>query len=455
MALQDIQTIVFLMLENRSFDHALGYLSMAAANPPLAVEGLRDDPAWRNAHANIHAGVSYPLHELAAGVQRIIDPPHDHAAIALQIGVRATMDGFVDSYMTRQPPPPDPSVVMGHYTAAAVPMFDFLARNFAVCDHWFAALPTGTQPNRLMAMGGASAILDNAAVFLPDQPLAYDWLTAQKVSWCAYQWGDFLPFFSLMPRLLPEIATSLAYDAVGGRGRFRRYARFREQWLGPEAMPSVIFVEPEYTDGPHAAPNDDHPPSGIAGGQAFVADLYATLIANPARWANTMLIVTYDEHGGFFDHVPPLRISAKAGGVAVASTGLRVPAFVVSPRVAPGVPFTDPLDHTSFLQLLADRFTPGQGYSAEVTARQAQLGRLSTTLTQDPAAPLAAPLAAPVMAHGAVASAGRADSPGAARTASAFDRVAMKLAADHPDLLGGAGWTRLADYLSGRGLSTR
>jgi phospholipase C len=458
MALRDIETIVFVMLENRSFDHALGYLSTQAANPPLAVEGLRDDPAWLDAHANNYAGHRYLLHPIGPEIQRIEDPPHDHAAIAIQIGTASGSDGsglmggFVASYMTRHPPPADPSRVMGYYTQATVPMFDFFARNFVVCDHWFAALPTGTQANRLMAMSGSSRILDNASVFLPDQSLVYDWLTAHKVSWCAYQWGDFFPFFSLMARWLPEMVTSLTFSGSGPRGRFRRYAHFREHWASSATMPSVIFVEPEYTDGPHAYPNDDHPPTGIAKGQALLADLYATLTSNPTRWRNTMLIVTYDEHGGFYDHVPPLNIGTTVGGFPIATTGVRVPAFIVSPHVAPGVPFSDALDHTSFLQLLADRFNPGQGYSADVSARQARLGRLSTVLTQtpsdrpDPPAPVGATTQ---LTASLPASSGVADSPSAARTAQGFHNVALKVAADHPDLLTAPGWSRLRSYLAG------
>ena len=389
-------------------------------------------------------------------MQVTADPPHDHAAIAMQIG--SGMGGFVASYMRRNPPPTNPSLVMAHYTQAAVPMFDFFARNFAVCDHWYAALPTGTQPNRMMAMSGSSPILDNAAVFLPEQPLVYDWLTAHGVSWCAFQSGDFLPFFSLMPRWLPEMVTSLAASTFGARGRFRRLTHLREQWTGAGAMPSVIFIEPEYTDGPHSAPNDDHPPTGIAGGQALLAEVYATLTANPARWRNTMLIVTYDEHGGFYDHVPPLGIGASVGGFQIATTGVRVPALVVSPHVAPGVPFSDPLDHTSFLQLLADRFNPGQGYSAEVSARQSRLGRLSTALTEVPDRDVA-----PASPHPPLSeveqltatmpqSSGTSDAPGAARTSQAFWNVAQKARSDHPELMAAPGWTGLA-AISDRHLS--
>ena len=464
MPLSDIETIVFVMLENRSFDHALGYLSTSAGAPPLAlpVDGVRDDPAWLAAHANPFDGRRFEPHALTSTVQLITDPPHGHAAIAQQLGAPAQdggalpMDGFVSSYVTRsRTAPADPSVVMGYYMADSVPTFDFFARNFAVCDHWYASLPTGTQPNRLMAMSGKSEILDNAAGLLPDQPLVYDWLTARNVPWCAYQYGGFFPFFSLSGRFLPEIVTSLALSALGGKGRFRRYDRFRNHWRGSGPMPNVIFVEPEYTDGPHLEPNDDHPPTGIGKGQAFLAELYDVLTSNPARWRNTMMVVTYDEHGGFYDHVPPLPIPAVAGGTALATTGVRVPALIVSPHVAPGLPFHDPLDHTSFLQLLADRFAPGQGYSAEVDERHRHLGRLSTLLTQVPAdaPPPARPDPAALVAMNALRppSAGTADSIGAARTTRAFQMVTQKMTSDHPELLDGPGWSSLAAHLRTQG----
>lgn len=460
MPLENIETIVFLMLENRSFDHALGYLSTASAAPPMAVEGLRDDPAWRVARANTYAGKVYPLQALGPDFQSMEDPPHDSAAIALQIGLPARlgdvspMNGFVESYVTRRrSPTADPSLVMGYYTKEAVPMFDFFARNYVVCDHWFAALPTGTQPNRLMAMSGSSSILDNASVFLASQPLVYDWLTAHGVSWCAYQWGDFFPFFSLMPHWIPEMMTSLALPGPEMRGRFRRYENFREHWLGAASMPAVIFVEPEYTDGPHSNPNDDHPPTGIAKGQAFLEDLYRILTSNAARWRNTLLIVTYDEHGGFFDHVPPLTIPAKVGGASIGTTGLRVPAFLVSPHVTPGVPFTDPLDHTSFLQLLADRFNPGQSYSAEVSLRQAELGRLSTALTEIPDADYRPTKSHPALSNlaelsdMAPRSSGTSDAPSAARTSQAFWNVAQKVQSDHPELVATPAWATLSRHL--------
>ena len=460
MALSDIDTIIIVIMENRSFDHILGYLSLPTTPNPMPVDGLSSDPDWIAAHANLNAGATYACQPLAPDVQTISDPAHDHLSISMQITIPPAdaalpgMGGFAQSYATySSPTPADPGLVMGYYDQTAVPVFDFFARHFVVCDHWFASLPLGTQANRFMAMAGESPIVDNASVFLPDQKLVYDWLTEQKVRWCAYQSGGFFPFFSLMPDWLPEIATSLTLSALGGRGRFRRYAKFADEWRSPDPMPSVIFIEPEYTDGPHSSPNDDHPPTGVAPGQAFLADIYQTLISNSARWAKAMMVVTYDEHGGFFDHIPPLPIPAQVNNRPFATTGVRVPAFVISPQVAAGQVFNGDLDHTSILQLLDDRFARGQGYSLAVNARQAYLQRLAGLL-QPPEALVRAPaLSSAVLAQiNAAASAPPVSSPTGASAndpanAQALHKVALKIADDHPDLLAQPGWEAVADYV--------
>jgi phospholipase C len=462
MALKDINTFVIVLMENRSFDHMLGYLSTAAINPPLPVEGLHGDAQWLIERFNYFHGEPVPIHPLTPATQSIEDPPHEAATIAIQINTSPRpnsplqMGGFVESYMQRQPPPITRSLVMGYYEENAVPIFDLFAHKFTVCDHWFAALPTGTQANRLMAMSGSSSVVDNAPVFLPDQELVYDWLSAHEVNWCAYQSGDFFPFFRLMPRWLPEILTSLAASELGVRGRFRRYSKFREHWLSDDAMPSVIFVEPEYTDGPNADPNDDHPPTGIAKGQAFLADIYNVLISKPERWRDTMMIVTYDEHGGFFDHVRPIEMPTDVAGHRFTTMGVRVPAFVISPHVAPGIPFTGLLDHTSILQMLAERFNPGGAYSAAVAARQTRLSRLSATLSVRAPADLRTPAVPPLVMEAVQAAAAGAPvptaipsrAPGATANAMAFNNVALKVAREHPDLLKQQAWSAVSRYLA-------
>jgi phospholipase C len=459
MALKDIETFVIVILENRSFDHAVGYLSLPDANPPLDVDGVRSDPAWLNEHANDDKNKNpIPPFALDSSITTIIDPPHDLSHIGTQINtaphspVLKQMGGFVKSYEKTNTK--NARLVMGHYKADAVPALDFFARNFAICDSWFSSLPTGTQPNRLMAMAGTSKIADNATANLPNQRLVYDWLDDNVISWCSYQWAGF-PFFTLMLNWAPTILFSLG--ASSNLGPFRGYEAFHEQWNADAPMPNVIFIEPKYTDEKidHAAPNDDHPPTGLAPGEDFLRRIYRTLISNPTRWKNTAMIVTYDEHGGFFDHAPPLKIKDKAGSKQFTTTGVRVPAFVVSPHVAPGKPFKKKLDHTSILQLLADRFTPGKSYSAEVTARQKNLDRLSAVFVPPPkkvpapAFPESTGAAMHVAAAAAPVPPAGPGAPKDTETAEAFDHVAHELAAKRPDLMVTRHGQMIAAYVTG------
>jgi phospholipase C len=458
MALEDIDTFVVVIMENRSFDHMLGYLNLPGAGRiPLA--GLQADPAWSASVANIEGDLHYKPHLLDPTVQTIPDPNHSRGPIDIQINTPAAgggkMGGFVKSYAEDTTPvPPQPELVMGYYDREAVPVFDFFARNFVTCDHWFASLPAGTQPNRLMAMAGESRIADNASVFLPHQHLVYDWLSEHDVDWCVYQWGDFLPFFSLDAARLPEILTSLTLTP--GSGKFRRYPHFAGSWASTGTMPSVIFIEPEYGDGPHNAPNDDHPPTGVAKGQAFLADIYSTLISNPERWAKTMMVVFYDEHGGFFDHVPPIPIPTAIGNVQYGTTGVRVPAFVISPQVASGKVFDRNLDHTAMLQLLDDRFAPGEGYSAAVNARQGSIDRLRNVLEPPAATPRTPQIPHAVVSALSAASAAAPIAPPLGRApddppnARAMHQAVVKAMADHPDLMADPHWATARAYVEGR-----
>ncbi len=188
---------------------------------------------------------------------------------------------------------------------------------------------------------------------------------------------------------------------------------------------------------PHIRPNDDHAPTAIDHGQRLLREVYLTLTANPTRWARTLMPVTYDEHGGFFDHVPPLAIRTESPDPVLHpyqpfdSTGIRVPAFVISPFVRPGSVVHDKLEHTSILTLLAEWFAdkynqPATPYSAAVAARQQQgLGVLSAALTPNPdnvnvPAPQLAPEGVPTPAARAFTAAVQdmyRQDPGAARQA--------------------------------------
>ena len=182
--LEKIDHIVVLMLENRSFDHMLGYLSLEGGRGD--VDGLRAE------FANEHDGRSYPVHHLDSTVIED-DPDHSASAVDLQLG-GGKMDGFVESYAetlsANDVPDADPGRVIGYYNAADVPVYDHLASEFAICDRWFSSVPGATWPNRLYAIcGRAAGSRDDRPLHLPpmyNQPSFVRHLDANDISWRWY-----------------------------------------------------------------------------------------------------------------------------------------------------------------------------------------------------------------------------------------------------------------------------
>jgi len=389
-----IDTFVFLMLENRSFDHLLGYLRLPGFGGRTDVEGLTalDNPDYANPRANGRIAFPFIAPDDAPFPG---DLPHDRQEVANQMAFAGAaggyvMNGFVQSYelysATTGLPNPPPMRVM---TPPLIPVTSFLADQYVVCDHWHAPLPTSTHPNRLMAVSGTSMIDRTPGGLLPDQDLVFDWLDRRNVRWRVYSAG--LSFFMLMPKMWPWLLTD----------RFRSVSRlaYDVQHESTETFPHVIFVEPDYHDSPvHLSGhgNDNHPPLPLSFGEVFVKAVYQALTSNPARWAKTVFALCYDEHGGFFDHVPPLRVpmEAPAGATFAAgpftSTGPRVPALLMSPYAPRRTVAHGLYDHTSLLQMLADRFdNSGAPYSAHVEERRQAadpIGSVTEALSPDPRA---------------------------------------------------------------------
>ena len=389
--LTPIKTIVIVMMENRSFDHMLGYLSL----PPSLrseVDGLQEDPSWRSRYANFDRGyrimpfLSEDPHTMPAS----FDPPHERPNIAAQMDPLRdrsfAMTGFVSAIPDDVSA--DPQVrrlVLSHFGPEQAPMTDFLAANFAICDRYFSSLPAGTQPNRLMAMAGFSGI-DLNSTLIPEQELVYDWLTRHGIRWRVYHQG--LPFFALMPTWIPEMLLS---------DRFRDFEDMASDLVStpPDELPQVIFVEPVYEDSPHLGfSTDDHAPSGISNGQEFLMRVYNAISTVPEVWLNSVMIITYDEHGGFFDHVAPPALETVAPPGAsyppFETLGVRVPAYIVSPFAKSSSVCHQLFDHTSILKLLGDKFGGGS-YSDTVDRRPvrslAEALDFSAPITHPPAPP--------------------------------------------------------------------
>jgi len=377
-----LKTIVVVMLENRSFDHVFGYLSLPQYGGRTDVNGLID-PATNLAYANDYEDQGYQPFEMP-DQSFTSDMPHRRGEVRTQLafrGRRATMSGFVQAYVDLTHSVVENPPVMGYLPPSSVFMSDFFAREYLICDRWFAPLPADTHPNRAVAFSGCSLVDDTKGRLIPYQDLVFEWLTKRDVRWRVYHPG--LSFFLLFGQFDTPLTDNY---------RDLRKLAVDLQTESANELPQVIFIEPEYQDSPvhfNNIPNDNHPPLAVGPGETFLHDIYATLSSSP-RWPHMALIVTYDEHGGFFDHVPPLPI--KSGLPAKAqyrdpftTTGVRVPAMIASPFVPRGQCSSRTFDHTSILQFFAESFAGGTNkYSKEVTARLDQgIESLSALFSRD------------------------------------------------------------------------
>ena len=364
-----VETIVLLMFENRSFDHMLGHLSLENIN--RNIDGYKRPLSQYNNH---YQGDSYQIYNFPNDQRLEFDLPHEYDCVNIQLALsgiskRFTMTGFVEAYAKSTAVNPNPQAPpMGYFNSHQVPITSFLARTFCACDKWFCPLPTGTQPNRTMAFSGDSEIYKNGMSLPISENNIFDWLERAGVRWRVYH--DGLSFFALYPSLWKYVLS----------GNFRDYEFLQWDLLNesPDKAPQVIIVEPSYADSPHVGsdrPNDNHPPLAIGWGEEFLRRTYEAITANQTKWKNTVMVTYYDEHGGFYDHVPPAPIKYSTSSNSpyqFNSTGPRIPAIIASPFVMQSSVCSSLFDHTSVLQLLAEKFTPGKAYSNTVESRRKQ-----------------------------------------------------------------------------------
>lgn len=358
-----IDHIVVLMLENRSFDHMLGYLSLEG--------GRTDVDGLTAAMANPGADRSYPVFHLPRGAvgAKELDPEHSGEAVARQIHGGA-MDGFVASYAEtlarRGVVAADPGPIMGYYNAHDLPTYDHLAAEFAICDRWHSSVPGATWPNRLYALTGHAdgSADDKPGAPIYDKPSFVRHLDAGGVSW---RWYSYAPgtlrcvdseylvghhdHFAFVDRVklgwaakleekvvIDEDSSSFLEDAVTGR-------LASVSWLDPNFCDLNLVGSPS---------NDDHAPSDVFEGQELVFRVYNALASGP-KWDRTLLVVTYDEHGGFHDHVSP-PAAADDDPERFGRYGVRVPTLVASPWIPRGHVSHAIFDHTSLIKTIMQRF---------------------------------------------------------------------------------------------------
>lgn len=357
----DIQHVVVLMLENRSFDSMLGRL-------------YPNDPTFRGLtlnESNTYGGTTYPVWNdpgmtPATACIPTPDPGEFFTDMNTQLfgaagrGANlATMAGFAASYGEQKSSSdgtPHARDVMHYFTPKQVPVISALAESFGVSDCWHASAPCQTWPNRFFAhTGTALGHVDNHTfpIPFPAESLFHRMEKGGK-TWRVY--------FHDMPQ------ASLIRDIwLYALMHFRGFNQFlADAHVG--ALPNYCFIEPRYfTDlFLNNIPNDEHPPHNVVYGEQLIAAVYNAVRSSPC-WKQTLLIITYDEHGGCFDHVPPPpAVPPDANdqyGFSFNSYGVRVPAVVVSPYIPPGSKVRPPtaqtpFDHTSIISTVRALFLP-------------------------------------------------------------------------------------------------
>jgi phospholipase C len=379
-----IDHVVVLMLENRSFDNVLGRLYPKSEK----FDGLAMDE-WNPWHKDDVSVARVPVWSSDASDVPSLpdkDPGEFFTDITMQIhgldrSRAATMDGFVDNYM-RQPEhddPADPKAVMHVYRPEHLPATTVLARSFGVSDRWFASAPCETWPNRyFLHCGTAGGYVNNRRSTFPYRWPRFMPTIFRRLGRCGYPWKVYfhdLPQAATLIDLWPKIPTHFGFfdpefAADAARGR----------------LPAYSFIEPRYYSSlrSKALPNDQHPPHDVRDGEALVAAVYNALRSAPT-WQRTLLVVTYDEHGGCFDHVSPPDAVSPGGpypdGFTFDRYGVRVPTILVSPYIpAASVirpPRDVPFDHCSVQATLHRLFDLGAPLSPRVAAAPDVLSALS------------------------------------------------------------------------------
>jgi len=322
-----IEHVVVVTMENRSFDHFMGWLPNA--NGKQAGLTYVDNN-----------GVSHPTQSLSGDNTGCphSDPDHSYNGARVEYDSGA-MDGFLragsnDVYS------------IGYYGERDIPFYAALARNYTTCDQYFASILGPTFPNRLFLHSAQTDRLGDSVNFT-SLPAIWDRLAAAGVSANYY--------FSNVP-----------FTALWGTkylGISKLYAEFLVQ-AATGTLPAVSFVDPRYTILDDGTGNDDHPHADIREGDKFLYQTFQAVADGP-KWANTVFVVNFDEWGGFFEHVPPPRVTAAnqvdtdiVNGRTL--LGMRVPTVIASPftKGNPSSPTVNSLvfDHTSVLKLIEWRW---------------------------------------------------------------------------------------------------
>ena len=317
--LADIDTVIVVVMENRSFDH---YFGSATFLESWQVEGLAGDESNLDLEGNT-------ITVFAMDNLEINDPPHDWDPVHLSWN-NGKLDGFVIQHELQNPGTHEE--VMGYYVRDQLPITYALAEGFTLCDRWHCAVLGPTWPNRFYIHAASSGsqqgnFPEPSLVTIWDQ-LAEAGIDARNYySDVPWVWGAFAnPFISYTDGLDEFFAAAEA-----------------------GSLPPFAVIDPNFGLLGGGGQNDDHPNANITMGQIFLASIYEALAQSP-QWYSCLLIITYDEHGGFYDHVnPPETVDDDP---EFAQLGIRVPTIVAGPHVRRGCVNSTLLEHVSIISTM-------------------------------------------------------------------------------------------------------
>ena len=376
-----IKNVFVLMLENHSFDNM------------LAMSGIPGLVAATTANSNSYNGTVYPVVK-GAPTAMPSDPGHEFLDVVEQLGGAGASypkggayppinnSGFASNYATttsegKPPPEADIGQIMACFnTQTQLPVMYQLATTFTVCDHWYSSLPGPTWPNRFFVHGASSNGLDHS----PSNGELFEWETFHGFSYPNGSIYDALKAAGVPYRLYIDSHNIFSDDPGNGSefGRIPQVSSLKGIFATEVHSVSDLtadllgdypyqytFIEPNYGNvrGNYAGGSSQHPMDDVYGGEGLIKAVYQA-IRNSPLWESSLLIVTYDEHGGYYDSVAPGPAPAPADGSSsklnkygftFQQYGVRVPALVISPWVGAGVDHTV-YDHSSVLATLEKLF---------------------------------------------------------------------------------------------------
>jgi phospholipase C len=409
--LKQIEHIVVLMLENRSFDNVFGWLYDPAnpapfnKEPPANFEGLcGKNLSNYGPKGNVPVGKGQtptdPYPDPCEPYEDVYEQLYNVPAVTLNKtplppATSPTMRGFVNNYAHANDQHPE--IIMNCFTPATLPVLSTLAINYCVCDHWFCSIPSQTLCNRSFVQAGTSSgYVDNEGggpLFVNKTQTIYNLLSEAGRKWKVYTGGWTVTSLVMLTQ-------EKVWDYGLRPDYFKLLHDFETDARTPGGLPSYAFIEPNYMDSVKwGAENDMHPEShavqffgvsNVEEGEKLAYRVYSAVRSSP-DWEKTLLIIMFDEHGGCYDHVSPGKATSPDGivipqsqpggsGFTFDRLGVRIPAIVISPFTRAGTLANDVFDHTSILKTVMNCFDLG---TDGLGRRTAQANDLSNALNLD------------------------------------------------------------------------